>query len=98
MTLLDLRYTPFVLIAIGVIIIVVGVIFAFIAYGSYTNILPHASTLEQSITYTIYELLNLVMKLSFLGMGIWGGSIVLRYGIQSYIQTMRGREEQQKGG
>jgi len=94
---LNPRIVPLVLIAVGVTIVVIGVVYAFIAYNSYSNILPRASTLEQSITYTVYELLNLVIKLSFLGLGIWGGSIVLKHGVQSFIQLARREEDGKKG-
>jgi len=66
---------------VGLGIVGFGAYLAYDAYITYKPLLPAAATLEKSITNTVYELLNLVIRLGFLGAMIWAGSIVLSKGV-----------------
>jgi len=69
---------------IGIFIIIFGAFLAFYAYLNYKPLLPAGKDLQSSITSTVYELLNLVIKLAFLGAMIWAGSILLGKGIDLF--------------
>ncbi len=83
-----------VMLFIGLGIVGFGAYLAYDAYVTYRPLLPAASTLEKSITNTVYELLNLVIKLGFLGAMIWAGSIVLSKGVDVVrSEGIKGREK-----
>ncbi len=78
-----------VLVIIGLVIIVSGVYLAYNAYQEYRPVLPKATSLDEAITNTAYELVNLVLKLGFLGVIIWGGGILLKHGIHATLENQR---------
>jgi len=78
-----------VLVVIGLIIIVTGVYLAYNAYQEYRPILPKATSLDEAITNTAYELVNLILKLGFLGVIIWGGGILLKHGVHATLENQR---------
>lgn len=83
-----------VMLSVGLGIVGYGAYLAYDAYVTYRPLLPAAATLEKSITNTVYELLNLVIKLGFLGAMIWAGSIVLGKGVDLVrSEGIRGKEE-----
>ena len=97
-----------IMLAVGLAIVGFGAYLAYDAYVTYRPLLPAAATLEKSITNTVYELLNLVIKLGFLGAMIWAGSIVLGKGVEVFKsevvklkkevrETKEGRAEEGKG-
>ncbi|MGC8975784.1 MAG: hypothetical protein ACP5KB_06290 [Thermoprotei archaeon] len=79
----------------GVLIVVFGAFLAFDAYLNYRPLLPAGEDLQSSITRTVYELLNLVIKLGFLGAMIWAGSILLGKGVELF-KTLYVREKKPK--
>lgn len=85
---MDASKTPFVtgvaILLAGVLIVVFGAFLAFDAYLNYRPLLPAGEDLQSSITRTVYELLNLVIKLGFLGAMIWAGSILLGKGVDLF--------------
>ena len=78
-----------ILVIIGLIIILTGVYLAYNAYQEYKPILPKATSLDEALTNTAYELVNLVLKLGFLGVIIWGGGILLKHGIHATLENQR---------
>jgi len=78
-----------ILVIIGLIIILTGVYLAYNAYQEYKPILPKATSLDEALTNTAYELVNLVLKLGFLGVIIWGGGILLKHGIHATLESQR---------
>jgi len=78
-----------ILVVMGLIIIVAGVYLAYNAYQEYKPILPKAASLDEAITNTAYELVNLVLKLGFLGIIIWAGGILLKHGVHATIENQR---------
>jgi hypothetical protein len=79
----------FALVIAGLIIVLLGAYLAYDAYQIYRPVLPKASTLDQAITNTTYELVNLVLKLGFLGILVWSGGMILNHGISSVIEAYR---------
>jgi hypothetical protein len=79
----------FTLVLVGLVIVVLGAYLAYDAYQTYRPVLPKASTLDQAITNTTYELVNLVLKLGFLGILVWAGGMILNHGISSVIEGYR---------
>lgn len=83
----------------GVLIVVFGAFLAFDAYLNYRPLLPAGGDLQSSITNTVYELLNLVIKLGFLGAMIWAGSILLGKGVDLfkalYIREKKPKESEE---
>jgi len=68
--------------SLGLFIILVGVGFAFYAFYNYKPLLPAGGGLEEAITSSTFDLINLAAQIAFLGVGIWGGSILLREGFK----------------
>lgn len=85
---MEISKTPFLtgmaILLVGVLIVILGAFLAFDAYHNYRPLLPAGEDLQSSITNTVYELLNLVIKLGFLGAMIWAGSILLGKGIDLF--------------
>ncbi len=44
--------------------------------------MPRTSDLAAAITGTVYELLNLIIRIGFLAILVWAGSILLSKGIE----------------
>ncbi|MET1160465.1 MAG: hypothetical protein ABWW65_05835 [Thermoprotei archaeon] len=82
-------YIGLAVLLIGVVIIIFSISLAFNAYETYKPILPQAKSLDEAITNTAYELVNLVLKLGFLGIIVWGGGLLLRHGIGMLIESYR---------
>jgi len=78
--------TGLILTCIGSLIVILGVYLAYQCFQTYSPILPKAESLSEALTNTTYELVNLVLKLGFLGVMIWGGSVLLRHGIHVVIE------------
>ncbi len=76
-----------ILVIVGLIIIVGSVIVAYDSFLHYKPLLPKAESLDQAITNTTYELVNIVIKLGFLGIMIWGGGLILKYGVHVITTT-----------
>lgn len=83
----------------GVLIVIFGAFLAFDAYLNYRPLLPAGEDLQSSITNTVYELLNLVIKLGFLGAMIWAGSILLGKGVDFfksfYVKEKKPKESEE---
>ena len=79
--------TGLILTCIGSLIVIIGAYLAYQCFQTYTPILPRAESLSEALTNTTYELVNLVLKLGFLGVMIWGGSVLLRYGAHIIIEV-----------
>ena len=71
-----------VLVGVGLAILCIGALLAYDAYRGYKPITPQTKSLEEAITTTTYDLVNLAVKLGFLGVLVWSGSIPLRYGVE----------------
>lgn len=76
-----------VLVVVGLVIIVGSVFVAYDSFLRYKPLLPKAETLDQAITNTTYELVNIVIKLGFLGVMVWGGGLILKYGVAVITTT-----------
>ncbi|MFN3268690.1 MAG: hypothetical protein ACK416_05475 [Zestosphaera sp.] len=100
---MEVGRTPFLtgiaILLAGVLIVVFGAFLAFDAYLNYRPLLPAGEDLQSSITNTVYELLNLVIKLGFLGAMIWAGSILLGRGIDLfkalYVKEKKPKESEE---
>lgn len=88
-----LKFDPnilgFILIALGLMLLIVVVSLAYSAYSTYTPFLPKAKALDEAITNTVYELLNLVIKLGFLGIMLGCSGIALKYGISIIVEIRK---------
>ncbi|MEM1562065.1 MAG: hypothetical protein QXV75_03640 [Candidatus Bathyarchaeia archaeon] len=89
------KYVGLGLILIGIVLIVLA---AYIAYQSfYSYRLPwfytQASNIEAAIISLVNTLVELAARLGFLGLMVWAGSILLRYGVQSLRLEQAHRQE-----
>lgn len=80
--------TGLAVLAVGVCLVLFGAFLAYDAYINYRPLLPVGSDLQSSITNTAYELLNLIIRLGFLGAMIWAGSIILSRGVDLLKATI----------
>jgi len=83
------RLIGLIIILIGLIIVIAGAVIALDAYNTYKPILPQASRLDEAITNTVYELLNLAIKLGFIGVFIYAGGLLLKHGVSVLIESYR---------
>jgi len=74
---------------LGLAITVLGAFLAYNAYASYSPVLPRAASLDEAVTNTVYELLNLVLKLGFLGVMLWAGTVLLKNGLSTLVEVYR---------
>ena len=81
---------------LGLAIILVGVLLAYIAYETYKPVLHEAESLDKTLSYIAYELINLVVKLGFLGLMIWGGGILAKHGIHALLELRRIEGEEKR--
>lgn len=77
------EYAGFSLVILGVFFIVVAVIIAFQSFYGY--MLPEITgkNIDEVITSLVNALVNIAVRLGFLGIIVWAGSILLKYGIQA---------------
>lgn len=76
-----------ILVILGLIIIIGSVLVAYDSFLHYKPMLPKAETLDQAITNTTYELVNIAIKLGFLGIMMWGGGLIVKYGVTIITTT-----------
>jgi len=74
---------------LGLAVIITGIVLALQSFYEYKPLLPPPTSLSDAVASTVYELLNLVVKLAFLGVVVWGGSIALSKGLSALIDLYR---------
>jgi len=74
---------------LGAGIVLYGTILAYDAYMNYVPVLPRVRSLDEAITNTAYELVNLVIKLGFLGVMIGAGGLLTKRGLFAAIEAHR---------
>jgi hypothetical protein len=75
-----------VLILIGVIMVAFSFYEAYVAYQNYKPVVPAGgSNLAEAVSNASFELINLAARLAFVGIMVWAGSVILKYGV-SLIQ------------
>jgi len=79
------KYSGFILLAIGLVLLVTVFIFAYIEYKNVT--IPEASSMENIISWMLSWGIYLVMKIAFLGIMGWVGSIVTLRGVSLLIAS-----------
>lgn len=70
------------LIAIGSFLILTAAVIAYISFHGYTVLDVKGSTIDEAIVSLVRSLADLAAKLGFLGIIVWAGGILLKYGIQ----------------
>jgi len=79
-----------VLVVLGLAVVVFGAFLAYAAYVRYRPVLPsNVQSLSEAITGAAFELLNLVVRLGFLGAMIWAGGLVIKHGSTLIIEAYR---------
>lgn len=81
---------------LGIGIVLFGVYLAYGAYETYRPVLPKATSLDEAVTNTTYELLNLVVKLGFLGIVVWGGGLLMKHGAHILVESHRAEKGAEK--
>ncbi len=73
------KYSGFILLAIGLVLLVTVFIFAYVEYKSVT--VPEIGSTENIISWMLSWGIYLVMKIAFLGIMGWVGSIITLRGV-----------------
>lgn len=73
-----------VMLSIGLAIVVHGAYTAYTAFEQASLQVPELKTLEEALVYITNNLLSLAIKLAFLGLYIWTGSILIVRGIDMF--------------
>lgn len=76
------KYASIVLLSVGTVLVVVAAVVAFNSF--YGFVLPEVkgSTIEEAVISLVRNLVELASKLGFLGVVVWAGSVLLKYGVQ----------------
>jgi len=74
--------TANILIWSGALIVIFSAILGIYMFYTYSPLLPAGGTLEESLSFTVYELMNIVIRIAFLGIAIWAGAILMSKGIE----------------
>lgn len=77
------KYISIALIAVGAMLIIIAALVAFLSFYGYRVPEMTGISLEESITRLVYALVDIAVRLGFLGVMVWAGSILLKHGIQS---------------
>ncbi|MEM0021549.1 MAG: hypothetical protein QW039_03190 [Fervidicoccaceae archaeon] len=82
------QVAAYILIASGIFLIFFA---AYLAYSDYKTYAPSVigSNVNDVLSSVISSLLVLAMKLGYLGILVWGGSLVTKYGIQLLLGVRR---------
>ncbi|MEM3927112.1 MAG: hypothetical protein QXU13_06005 [Desulfurococcaceae archaeon] len=77
------KYTGIALIIMGAVLIIIAAITAYTSFHGYK--LPEVAneSIDMAIISLVRTLADIAIRLGFLGIMVWAGSIFLRYGIQS---------------
>lgn len=81
------KYAGITLIIVGAVLVVIAAFIALQSFYGYTIQISKGQNLEDTITSLVNVLVELAIKLGFLGVIVWAGSILLKYGVQS-IKSM----------
>jgi hypothetical protein len=77
------KYAGLALIVAGGILVIVAALIALSSFYGYSIQIPRGQNIEDTITSLVNVLIELAIRLGFLGVMVWAGSILLRYGVQS---------------
>jgi len=70
-----------ILLLIGVLVILVAIVVAFNAFYTYKLPEIRGSSLEELISSLINILVEIALRLGFLGLAVWAAGILLKYGV-----------------
>lgn len=76
------RYASIVLLVAGTALIVIAAIIAYLSFYGFTLPEVKGSTVEEAMISLVNSLVELATRLGFLGIMVWAGSVLLRYGVQ----------------
>lgn len=75
------KYIGVALIVLGVVVVLAAVAVAFNSFYSYRVPVVAGSSLDELIPKLLNVLVELAVRLGFLGLCIWGGSILIKHGV-----------------
>jgi len=75
------RSIGLILILIGVVVILVAIVVAFNAFYTYKLPEIRSSSLEEMISSLVNILVEVALRLGFLGIAVWAASILLKHGV-----------------
>jgi len=70
-----------ILLLVGVLVILVAIVVAFNAFYTYKLPEIRGSSLEELISSLINILVEIALRLGFLGLAVWAAGILLKYGV-----------------
>lgn len=76
------RYVSIALIAVGSLLIVISAVIAYISFHGYNVLEIKGSSIDEAIVSLVHSLADLAARLGFLGIIVWAGGILLKYGVQ----------------
>lgn len=83
MSKVERKVPPILLIGLGLVLLLVSFFFAIQAFLSFSGLTtPSEESLTRALVKASYDLINLAVRLAFLGIGVWVGSIVLKSGVE----------------
>ncbi len=90
--------------AIGLVLILIGVAMvgfsfyeAYRAYLNYKPVVPQGgSNLAEAVSNASFELINLAARLAFVGIMVWAGSVMLKYGVGLVRSPPESQEKEKK--
>ena len=90
--------------SLGIVLLVIGLVMvgfsfyeAYYAYMNYKPVIPSAGEdLAQAVSSASFELINLAARLAFIGIMVWAGSVVLKYGVDLVLGERELRKKKKK--
>lgn len=76
------RYASIGLLVAGTALVLIAAIIAYSSFYGFTLPEVRGSTVEEAIISLVSNLVELASKLGFLGIMVWAGGVLLKYGIQ----------------
>ncbi|MEM3763321.1 MAG: hypothetical protein QW123_00370 [Desulfurococcaceae archaeon] len=76
------KYTSVTMIAIGIVLVLIAAFIAYTSFYGYSIPRIEGSSVDEAVISLVYSLTDLAARLGFLGIMVWAGGILLKYGIQ----------------
>ena len=74
-------YFTILLLILGVVFVITSVVLAYTSFYSYKVSTVQGASVEDVITSLVNALVDIAVRLGFLGLIVWAGSILLKHGI-----------------
>ncbi|MEM1831745.1 MAG: hypothetical protein QXJ97_09495 [Desulfurococcaceae archaeon] len=76
------KYAFIAMVSTGIVLILIAAFTAYTSFYGYSIPRIEGSSVDEAVISLVYSLTDLAARLGFLGIMVWAGGILLKYGIQ----------------